>query len=108
MDAQYETREVLIPADGPHLPGTLAMPPGALGLVLFAHGSGSSRHSPRNRYVATQLNRIGIGTLLMDLLTPQEDSVATARFDIDLLAARLAQATTWTASRQTARLPLVL
>lgn len=72
-------------------------------MVLFAHGSGSSRHSPRNRFVADALAARGIGTLLLDLLTPQEERLdaATAhlRFDIDLLAARLAGATRWARQR---------
>jgi dienelactone hydrolase len=99
-------QEIVIPAVGVRLQGTLTLPPDAVSLVLFAHGSGSSRHSPRNRYVAAELNRSGIGTLLMDLLSPQEDTVPMARFDIDLLAARLAQATGWVAARLAAPLPL--
>ncbi|MGZ4823420.1 MAG: dienelactone hydrolase family protein [Terriglobales bacterium] len=79
------------------LDGDLAVPPNARGVVLFAHGSGSSRHSPRNRYVAEELRRGGIGTLLMDLLTPQEEEVdnrtAELRFDLPLLAQRLQIAT---------------
>jgi len=64
---------VRIPADGVHLEGMLELPATAQGLVLFAHGSGSSRHSPRNNYVARVLHDKGIGTLLMDLLTGTED-----------------------------------
>jgi putative phosphoribosyl transferase len=79
------------------LEGMLSLPKGARGLVLFAHGSGSSRHSPRNRYVAGVLQSHGIGTLLFDLLTRQEESVdqwtGQLRFDINLLARRLAGAT---------------
>ncbi|NVI92915.1 dienelactone hydrolase family protein, partial [Actinomadura sp. BRA 177] len=75
------------------LPGDLAIPDGATGVVLFAHGSGSSRHSPRNRAVAEGLNAAGIGTLLIDLLTQHEDEVdrvtAALRFDIELLTLRL-------------------
>jgi putative phosphoribosyl transferase len=70
----------------------LSVPTNPKGIVLFAHGSGSSRHSPRNRYVAAVLNEAGLATLLMDLLTPDEDVVEN-RFDIGLLADRLAAAT---------------
>jgi dienelactone hydrolase len=106
MGSLPDAQEIVIPAVGVRLQGTLTLPPGAVSLVLFAHGSGSSRRSPRNRYVAAELNRSGIGTLLMDLLSPQEDTVPMARFDIDLLAARLAQATGWVAARLAAPLPL--
>ncbi|MFZ5468858.1 MAG: dienelactone hydrolase family protein [Myxococcota bacterium] len=81
------------------LEGNLTVPQGARALVLFAHGSGSSRHSPRNRRVAAQLNERGLATLLFDLLTREEEEVdlrtAEYRFDIDLLAQRLGQATDW-------------
>jgi pimeloyl-ACP methyl ester carboxylesterase len=81
------------------LEGTLAIPRGAQGLVLFAHGSGSSRHSPRNRFVAALLRESGLATLLIDLLTPAEEAMdqrtADYRFDIDLLASRLSDATGW-------------
>src|SRR4051812_15071937 len=74
-------------------------PAGARGVVLFAHGSGSGRHSPRNRYVADELNRAGLATLLADLLTPQEEQVdlrtAALRFDIDLLAGRVTALVDW-------------
>jgi dienelactone hydrolase len=77
----------------------LDVPPKACGVVLFAHGSGSSRHSPRNRFVATKLREWGLATLLIDLLTPEEEAVdagtARLRFDIGLLAERLAGATDW-------------
>jgi putative phosphoribosyl transferase len=76
-----------------HLPGHLTVPPGATGLVLFAHGSGSSRHSPRNQYVAGVLNDAGVGTYLFDLLTPHEADDRENVFDIDLLGSRLAGAT---------------
>ena len=79
--------------------GTLCVPDGARGIVLFAHGSGSSRHSPRNRYVAQVLQNGGLATLLIDLLTAEEDEVDAQttryRFDIDLLARRLGGATDW-------------
>ena len=104
MESQLHMQEVAIPAQDARLMGTLALPQDARSLVLFAHGSGSSRLSPRNQYVAAELNRAGIGTLLMDLLSEQEDTGPAARFDIDLLAARLAQATGWIAARQTAPL----
>lgn len=76
------------------LPGDLKIPRGASSLVLFSHGSGSSRHSPRNQLVAQALQRKGIGTLLFDLLAVNEDSMST-RFDIPLLTARLLLATIW-------------
>jgi dienelactone hydrolase len=92
---QAKTREVLIPAAGAHLEGTLALPDGATGVVAFAHGSGSSRFSPRNAFVAKTLQRAGIGTLLFDLLTREEDRDYERRFDIALLALRLRAATDW-------------
>jgi alpha-beta hydrolase superfamily lysophospholipase len=73
----------------------LKLPENAKGIVLFAHGSGSSRHSPRNNYVASVLHDSGIGTLLMDLLTPEEDMNYQTRFDIPLLTQRLLIATSW-------------
>ena len=103
-----ESRDVRIPIDGVALDGTLALPHGAEGLVLFAHGSGSSRFSPRNRAVADVLHRAGMGTVLMDLLTEDEELVdrATARhrFDIELLAARLAAVTDWICAQAALRL----
>jgi len=91
--------EVLIDVAGVTLEGTLAIPDDALGLVLFAHGSGSSRHSPRNRFVAEVLQSKRIATLLFDLLTRSEESVdqrtAELRFDIPFLAERLIGATRW-------------
>jgi len=81
------------------LEGDLGVPSGAAGVVLFAHGSGSSRHSPRNRSVAAALQAAGLATLLVDLLTPEEEAVdrrtARLRFDIGLLADRLVGATDW-------------
>ncbi len=88
-----------IPAGQTHIEGMLALPESAQGLVLFAHGSGSSRHSPRNNYVAQVLRDAGIGTLLMDLLTPEEDADYQTRFDIPLLTDRLLAATGWIESR---------
>ena len=94
-----ETRPVKIPVEGALLDGDLALPAGARGIVVFAHGSGSSRHSPRNRYVAGVLQEAGLATLLMDLLTPREEAVdiqtAELRFDIGFLALRLVAATDW-------------
>jgi len=84
------------------LEGDLALPAGTSRVVLFAHGSGSSRKSVRNRYVATILNEAGLGTLLFDLLTPTEEAIdvrtAELRFDIELLARRLIGATDWLAA----------
>ncbi|RLM89396.1 alpha/beta hydrolase [Halobellus sp. Atlit-38R] len=94
MPDQSETL-VSIPADGVELPGELLIPEDAAGLVAFAHGSGSSRHSPRNTFVADVLRRHGVGTLLFDLLTEEEDREYETRFDIDLLTARLVAATEW-------------
>lgn len=90
---------VRIDADGVTLEGNLLIPRGATGVVLFAHGSGSSRFSSRNRTVASELRDGGLGTLLIDLLTADEERIdnvtAHIRFDIDLLARRLAGATKW-------------
>lgn len=86
---------VRIPAAPVELDGELVLPPGAKGVVLFAHGSGSSRFSPRNTYVAGVLQQRGIGTLLFDLLTREEDRDYDTRFDIALLTRRLLAATAW-------------
>jgi putative phosphoribosyl transferase len=90
---------VQIPVDNIALEGDLSIPEGARGIVMFAHGSGSSRHSPRNRHVAAALQDGGLATLLIDLLTPKEEEVdlqtAHLRFDIGLLAERLVDATDW-------------
>lgn len=100
-------RLVHIPADKVHIEGMLELPTTASGLVLFAHGSGSSRHSPRNNYVAQVLRDNGIGTLLMDLLTPEEDMNYQTRFDIPLLTKRLLAATRWVkAEKLINKLPL--
>lgn len=94
---------VVIPAAGVTLNADLAVPPNARGVVVFAHGSGSSRLSPRNRYVAHILQSRGIATLLFDLLTPEEESVdqytSELRFNIDLLGERLIGATRWVMSQ---------
>lgn len=98
---------VHIPAGNVSVEGMLEIPEQANGLVLFAHGSGSSRHSPRNNYVAGVLREAGIGTLLMDLLSPAEDQDYAQRFDIGLLTERLLTATRWVASQPaTQTLPL--
>ena len=97
--ANIPTEDVRVRAGDVTLAGTLAVPDGASGIVLFAHGSGSSRHSSRNRYVAERLQQGGLATLLIDLLTEQEEAVDIRtrhlRFDIGLLAKRLAGATGW-------------
>jgi len=88
--------EEVEPSAGPvRLAGSLAVPETAPGIVVFAHGSGSSRHSPRNRYVAGILNNAGLGTLLFDLLTPEEEPNRANVFDIGLLVGRLAEVTGW-------------
>jgi dienelactone hydrolase len=87
---------VRIPADSVVLEGLLGVPSRASGIVLFAHGSGSSRLSPRNTYVARELRQAGIGTLLFDLLTADESEDRALVFDVELLARRLRAATEWT------------
>jgi dienelactone hydrolase len=98
--------EVSIPIDADRISGTLLIPDEPRGLVLFAHGSGSSRFSPRNRFVAEALHRARFGTLLLDLLTPDEERVDAAtghlRFDIELLASRVVGATDWLAAERIA------
>ena len=86
---------VRIPVDQVPIEGLLVLPAASTGLVLFAHGSGSSRHSPRNNYVAGVLHARGVGSLLLDLLTPEEDQDYRTRFDIPLLTQRLLAATRW-------------
>lgn len=102
-----ETRSITIPAGGVTMRGDLTMPPRPHGLIVFAHGSGSSRLSPRNRMVAEHLNRGGFGTLLFDLLTEREEAedavTGRLRFAIDFLAGRLIEATDWVASRPETR-----
>ena len=94
-----DEREVRVPAGAATLEGNLGIPEGAVGVVLFAHGSGSGRNSPRNRYVAEALREAGLATLLIDLLTPEEEEedlrTRRLRFDIGLLAERLVAATDW-------------
>ena len=88
---------VSIAVDGVVVEGTLALPVSPSGMVLFAHGSGSSRLSPRNNAVAAELRKAGLGTLLMDLLSESEDPDTRRRFDIAMLARRLGAATDWLA-----------
>jgi putative phosphoribosyl transferase len=113
MPTPIETTQVRIPCDALALDGDLAVPAGARGLVVFAHGSGSSRHSGRNKLVAHRLQEAGLATLLLDLLTPEEEAVDQRtrhlRFDIPLLSRRLEAAAEW-AHRQPElrRLPLGL
>lgn len=99
QEDSFHRRELKIPTHMATLPGTLTLPDEAPGVVLFAHGSGSSRHSPRNRAVARALNEAGLATLLFDLLTPDEEEAdrytGHLRFDIGLLADRLGLATAW-------------
>jgi dienelactone hydrolase len=96
---ESDERAVKIPAETVRLDGDLVVPAGARGIVVFAHGSGSSRHSPRNRHVAAALRQGGLATLLMDLLTREEEAVdvrtGRLRFDIGLLARRLVGAVDW-------------
>jgi putative phosphoribosyl transferase len=108
-----EPQEIHVELPGARLTGALTVPDGAQGLVLFAHGSGSSRHSPRNRFVAEVLQRAGLGTLLMDLLTREEEAIdqytRQYRFDIGLLTDRLTRAIDWLAHHPATRdLPIGL
>jgi len=96
-------REGEVKADGSCLPGILDLPEGARGVVLFAHGSGSGRLSPRNRYVAGRLAGAGLATLLIDLLDEEEAEDRSKVFDIDLLAERLLAATDWLAANEDTR-----
>jgi dienelactone hydrolase len=111
--SEMKTIPVAVPIDGQSLPGDLGMPPDPQGIVLFAHGSGSSRHSPRNQYVARTLDHRHLATLLIDLLTPEEEAIddrtAEYRFDIPMLARRLVTIVDWLRRRQeTASLPIGL
>lgn len=91
--------KIPLPLEGIELPGELIIPEGATKLVIFSHGSGSSRLSPRNRMVAKKLRKEKIGTLLFDLLTPEEGLIHSKRFDITLLTKRLIETTTWLVSQ---------
>jgi putative phosphoribosyl transferase len=102
MNAVHQS--VQVPAAGVVLEADVVVPERAQGLVLFAHGSGSSRHSPRNRYVAGELQDAGLATVLADLLTPEEEQVdartGALRFDIGLLAERVAALTDWVVGQE--------
>jgi putative phosphoribosyl transferase len=99
MEGRASRTELWIEAGRVRLPGELAVPPGSGAIVIFVHGSGSSRHSPRNRYVADVLGGAGLGTLLFDLLTPEEERDRANVFDIPLLADRLRATTGWLRGR---------
>jgi putative phosphoribosyl transferase len=103
MPATEQMHEVQIPDGDLRLPGTLGVPETAIGTVIFAHGSGSSRHSSRNQMVAAELRSAGVGTLLFDLLTDAEAADRANVFDIELLAARLSAATSWCRASHFAR-----
>jgi len=92
MSMPSDAHPISIPSGQVTLEGVLELPRAASGIVVFSHGSGSGRHSPRNRYVAQELRAAGMGTLLLDLLTPEEDRDYETRFDIDLLTWRLGDA----------------
>src|SRR3990167_464129 len=96
---EFKSQEVFIPINAVDIHGDLTLSEGCKAIVLFAHGSGSSRHSPRNKSVARFLNEGGIATLLVDLLTSEEETIdastAHLRFDVALLARRLERATDW-------------
>ena len=102
LGTEIEEREIGIAINSKVIEGTLSIPQNSVGVVLFAHGSGSGRFSPRNRYVANVLQNGGLATLLVDLLTREEERVDTQtahlRFDINMLATRLIEATKWLAS----------
>src|SRR6478736_5949263 len=105
--------EVTIPAGRVERDGALSLPEDAVGIVVFAHGSGSGRHSPRNQFVAEQLQVAGLGTLLMDLLTESEEVLdarsGQLRFDIGFLASRIGDAISWLEERDDTRdLPIGL
>ncbi|MGA1875592.1 MAG: dienelactone hydrolase family protein [bacterium] len=103
MEKTRMNTEITIPAGPVSLGATLDIPERASGMVVFAHGSGSSRFSPRNTYVAGILRKEGMGTLLFDLLTEQEDASYENRFNLDLLSQRLIMATEWLKTRSEAR-----
>ena len=95
MQVVTNTKDMTIPLREVTLQGDLHIPDPAGGLVIFSHGSGSSRHSPRNKFVAQQMQQAGLATLLFDLLTPKEDLDYQRRFDIELLTKRLIEVTHW-------------
>ncbi len=98
-----QTESVRIASGSMQIDGMLELPENAIGMVLFAHGSGSSRLSPRNNYVAAELRNAHMGTLLLDLLTPDEDRNYQARFDIALLTQRLIDAGDWLLQHESTR-----
>src|ERR1043166_4724059 len=106
-DSRMPSQEIVIPLPGVNLGGELNLPSTTSGLVLFAHGSGSSRHSPRNQFVARTLRSAGVGTLLFDLLTADEERAEARtrhlRFNIPFLAQRLVGATRWAFEQSTVR-----
>jgi dienelactone hydrolase len=111
VDTDNSVQDVTLELEAATLRGLLRLPPDAPALVLFAHGSGSGRLSPRNNYVANYLADAGLGSLLFDLLTPEEEAIDASttelRFDIPLLTRRLVAATDWTAGQpRIARLPI--
>ena len=111
FDRMVQEKPIVVAAGSAKIQGDLAIPAEARGMVLFAHGSGSSRHSPRNRHVAGILQKAGFGTLLLDLLTEREEVIEDAggqlRFDVALLAERLLAAADWLAAEpSTGSLPL--
>ena len=103
MSTAPDEKQVLVPAGLVSLQGVLAVPPNPLGMVVFSHGSGSGRLSPRNQFVAAQLRSLGLATLLIDLLTETEARVADLRFDIDLLTQRLEYAVDFARSQPATR-----
>ena len=103
MEKTRMSMEITIPAGPVSLGASMAIPERASGMVVFAHGSGSSRFSPRNNYVAGILRQEGMGTLLFDLLTEQEDVSYENRFNLDLLSRRLIMATEWLKTRPEAK-----
>ena len=94
-EAKPLSQEVAIPVANNKIHGNLELPEGPRGIVIFVHGTGSSRFSPRNRFVAEEIRKNSIGTLLLDLLTVEEEHVYATRFDIDLLATRLESVIDW-------------
>jgi putative phosphoribosyl transferase len=113
MRTPEQARPVRVRAGGVTVDGDLTVPPGASGVVAFAHGSGSGRRSPRNRYVARTLNDAGLATLLADLLTPEEEAAdlrgAQLRFDVGLLGDRMIAAVDWLGAQpDTAAAPIGL
>ena len=103
MSSSESSQIVHIPAESVVLEGALDVPQDAHAVVIFAHGSGSSRHSKRNRYVAQVLREVSLATLLFDLLTKEEDLIYENRFDIPLLANRLSSVTRWVKKQPQAR-----